>query len=108
MVRVVICWTGEVTYGPRGHRARVERLEEWAVDILPDALAGDAQAAFTVIDIIEEKTILLGLGSGISDSLDGLFPRQCHSPFAGLETAVLSRPPQAAWGDRADRVRQKP
>ena len=39
----------------------LERLEEWVVDILPDALAGDAQAAFTVIDIIEEKTILLGL-----------------------------------------------
>jgi hypothetical protein len=39
----------------------LERLEEWVVDILPDALAGDAQAAFTVIDIIQEKTILLGL-----------------------------------------------
>ena len=37
------------------------RLEQWVADILPAALAGDAQAAFTVIDIIEEKTILLGL-----------------------------------------------
>ena len=37
------------------------RLEQWVADILPAALDGDAQAAFTVIDIIEEKTILLGL-----------------------------------------------
>lgn len=39
----------------------LERLEEWVTDILPDALAGDAQAAFTILDLIEEKAILLGL-----------------------------------------------
>jgi hypothetical protein len=46
---------------PEAKARELERLEEWVCDILPDALAGDAQAAFTVIDIIEEKFVLLGI-----------------------------------------------
>jgi hypothetical protein len=44
------------------------RLEAWERDILPHALAGDAQAAFTVLDIIEEKFILLGLAEAYPTS----------------------------------------
>lgn len=41
----------------------LERLEEWIADLMPDALV-DAQAAFQVLDILDEMAALLGLGEG--------------------------------------------
>jgi hypothetical protein len=47
-------WSGEL-----------ERLEEWVCDLMPDALTGDTYAALQVSDLVDEKTILMGLAPAL-------------------------------------------